>query len=121
MRAAFGGHQRMNLIDDHGLHRAQRLGRLRRQQQVERLGRGDENVRRMAREAGALALRRVAGAHTDLRLVERDPHAPRHVGHAGQRRAQIPLHVHRQRLQRRHVDNAATAPLIPRCFLIPVP
>ena len=121
MRAALGGHQRMNLVHNDRFHRAQRLGRLRRQQQVERLRRGDENVGRMPREAGALALRRVAGAHADLRLAERDAHAPRHVGHAGQRRAQVPLHVHRQRLQRRHINNAAALPFVSSGFLIPVP
>ena len=110
MRAALGGHQRMNFVDDDGLHRAQGLGRLRGQNQIEGFGRGNQNVGGMARKAGALALRRVAGANADLRLVERNTHAARHVGHAGQRRAQIPLHVHGQRLQRRHVNNAATAP-----------
>ena len=74
----------------------------------------------MAREAGAFALRRVAGTHADLRLVERNTHAPRHVGHAGQRRAQIPLHVHGQRLQRRHINDAATAPIFSRRIPAPV-
>ena len=61
----------------------------------------------MARETGPLALRRVTGAHTDKRLVEWNTHAPRHVGHPGKRRAQIALHVHGQRFQRRDVDDAA--------------
>ena len=37
MRAALGGHQRMNFVDDDRVHCAQRFGGLRGQQQVERL------------------------------------------------------------------------------------
>jgi hypothetical protein len=119
MRAALGGNQRVNLVDDDRVHGAQRLGGLRGEQQVERLRRGDENVGRMARKARALPLRRVAGAHADGGLAEGDAHAPRHVGHAGQRRAQIALHVHGQRLQRRNVNNAAA--LARSRFLVPDP
>ena len=108
VRAALGGNQRVNLVDDDGVDGAQRLGGLRGEHQIERLRRGDENLGRMPRKARALALRRVAGAHADLRIVERDAHAARHVGDAGQRRAQIALHVDCQRLQRRNVNDTAT-------------
>ena len=53
--AALGGHQRVDLVDDGGVDRAQNLAGVRRQEEVERLRRGDEDVRRGAREAGALA------------------------------------------------------------------
>ena len=46
------------------------------------------------------------------RIVERHAHAPRHVGDAGQRRAQVALHVHGQRLQRRDIDDRGS-----RCFV----
>ena len=67
--------------------------------QVERLGRRDEDVGRVAAHGGPLALRRVAGAHGD-----------RHVGaDAAQRRAEVALDVVGQRLQRRDVDEARPA------------
>ena len=55
----------MNLVDDDRVHRAQRLARVRRQQQIERLRRRDQNVGRLPLKAGALGLRRVAGADGD--------------------------------------------------------
>ena len=54
MRAALAGNQRVNFVDHHGFDRTQRLARVGGQQQIERLGRGDQNVRRMAQEARAL-------------------------------------------------------------------
>ena len=66
VRAALAGDQRVDLVDDHRVHRRQPLARVRGQQQEQRLGRGDEDVRRLAQEARALAGRRVAGADGDL-------------------------------------------------------
>ena len=37
------------------------------------------------------------------------PHRRRDVGDAGQRRAQVPLDIHRERLERRHVETRGTA------------
>ena len=85
MRAALGGDQGVNLIDDDRIDGAQGVGGLRGEQQVERLRRGDENLGRMAGEARALPLRRVASADADGGLAEFDAHAPGHVGHAGKR------------------------------------
>ncbi len=73
--------------------------------QVERLGRGDQDVGGMATEAGALALRGVAGADADERLVERDTPAARHVGDAGEGRAKVALHVDSEGLEGRDVDD----------------
>ena len=61
--AALGGGQGVDLVDDHGLDVAQRLAGLRREQQVERLRRGDQEVGRVADQRLALVGRRVAGAH----------------------------------------------------------
>ena len=97
----------MNLVDDDRVDGAQRLGGLRGEQQVERLGRGDEDLGGMAGKARALPLRRVAGANADGRLAEGDAHAAGHVGHAGQRRAQVALHVDGESLEGRNVDDAA--------------
>jgi hypothetical protein len=109
----------MNLVDDDGLDGAQCLGRLRGKDQIERLGSDDENLGGMTRKAGPLALRRVTGAHADERLVEWNTHAPRHIGHAGKRRAQVALHVHCQRFQRRNVHDAAALPLLSASLLFP--
>ena len=105
--AALGGNEGVNLVDDDRVDGAQSLGGLRGEQQVERLGRGDENLGGMAGKAGALPLRRVAGANADGRFAEGNAHAAGHVGHAGQGRAQIALHVDGQSLEGRNVDDAA--------------
>ena len=68
----------------------------RREDQVQRLGRRDEDVRRVAPHLHPLALRRVAGAQRDLQIGA-DP---------AQRRAQVALDVVGERLQRRDVDEA---------------
>ena len=62
VRAALGGGQRVDLVDDHGLDVDERLARRRGEHQVERLGRGDQQVGRVADQLPALVGRRVAGA-----------------------------------------------------------
>ena len=69
VRAALGGRERVDLVDDHGLDAAQDLPRLRREHQVERLGRGDEDVGRRPRDVLAFLGGRVAGAHGDGRAA----------------------------------------------------
>ena len=79
--APLGGGQRVDLVDDHRLDAAQRLARLRGEHQVERLGRGDQEVGRVADQPAALVGRGVAGAHADGRLVRRRrPAARRRAG-----------------------------------------
>ena len=64
VRAALVRRERVDLVDDHGARgREHRAAGLRAEQDVERLRRGDEDVRRRAAHALALARRRVAGAH----------------------------------------------------------
>ena len=70
VRAALGRHERVNLVDDDGVDRAERLARVRRQQQIQRLGRRDQDVGRLALKPRALGLRRVAGANRDRRRDE---------------------------------------------------
>ena len=67
VRAALGRDQRVDLIDDHRLDRAQPLPRVRGEQQVQRLRRGDQDVGRIAGEPRALRRRRVAAPHRDRR------------------------------------------------------
>ena len=106
VRAALGAGQRVDLVDDDPLHVAQRLACLRGEDEVERLGRGDEDVRRLLAEGPPLLCRGVAGAHAH-------PHIPRRraepVGgqpDAGQGRAQVAVDVVHERLQRRDVEDA---------------
>ena len=111
VRAALGRHERVDLVDDDRVDRAQRLARVRRQEQVERLRRGDQDVGGLAQEPGALDRRRVAGADGDRRLVIRVAARDRPVRDAGERRPQVSLDVDRQRLQRRDVEHAAAVVL----------
>ena len=64
VRAALVRRERMDLVDDHRARGREHLAaRLAGEQDVQRLGRGDDDVRRAPAHLGALGLRRVAGAH----------------------------------------------------------
>ncbi len=95
MRAALRGRHRVDLVDDHRLDPAEDLASLRADHQIERLGRGDQDVRRLSPHRPALGLRRVAGAqrHRDRRP---DPL---------QRGPQVALDVVGEGLERRDVDD----------------
>ena len=96
VRAALRPGDSVHLVEDHRLDAAQRLARLRGEQQEERLRGGDEDVGRSPQHAAALLGGRVAGAHADGELrVE-----------PGQRAAEIPLDVVVERLERRDVEQA---------------
>jgi hypothetical protein len=110
MGSALGGDEGVNLVDDDGVDGAEGLGGLGSEQQVERLGSGDEDVGGLAAEACALALGGVAGADADERLVERDIHAAGHVGDAGEGRAEVALDVDSEGFEGRDVDDAAAGP-----------
>ncbi len=112
VRAALVRDQRMDLVNDDGLHGSQRFAGARRQHQVKRLRRGDQDVRRVAEEARPLDLRSVTRSDGDLRHDERLVARGRQVRDAGQRCAQVPLHVDGQRLERRNVDDPATPLLL---------
>ena len=71
VRAALGARDRVDLVDDHPPDVAQRLACPGREHEVERLGRGDEDVGRVAAERGAFLGRGVAGADADGRGVQR--------------------------------------------------
>jgi hypothetical protein len=68
VRAALRPGDGVHLVEDQRLDAAEDLPPARRQQQEERLGRGDEDVGRLAQHRGALLLRRVPGAHADAEL-----------------------------------------------------
>ena len=94
MRAALGRGDRVDLVDDAPLGAGEQLLRAAGQHQVQRLGRRDQDVRRLAQHRLALALGRVAGPHRHLQ-VGADP---------AQRHAQVAVDVVGERLQRRDVD-----------------
>ena len=104
--AALGGGEGVDLVDDDGLDAAQRLARLRREHQVERLGRRDEEVGRAADEEAALLGRGVAGADADGRLVHGLAEALGGEADAGERRPQVLVDVDGEGPQRGDVEQA---------------
>ena len=60
MSSALGGNQGVNLVDDDGFDATQGFGCLGGENQIERLGCGDENVGGLTAKAGTLLLRSVA-------------------------------------------------------------
>ena len=96
MRPALRPGDGMNLVEDQRLERSQRFPRAGGEEQEERLGRGDEDVRRIAQHRRPLFRGRVSGADGDA-----EPGAePR------QRSAQVALDVVVERLQRRDIEQA---------------
>ena len=75
VRAALGAGDRVDLVDDDRVDAAQRLARRRREHQEQRLGGGDEDVRRGARSARGARRRgcRRSGPHADLRRGQAEP------------------------------------------------
>ena len=101
----------VDLVDDHGARRCQhRAAGVGAQEDVERLRRRDDDVRRRLAHAVALGGRGVARAHPGadfdvgqaLRLQGR--------ADARERRFQVAVDVVRQRLQRRDVDDLRLVP-----------
>ena len=110
VRAPLVARHRVHLVDDHRLDPAQYLPGLGGEQQEQRLRRGDQDVRRAARELAPFVGRGVPGADRDADVGLGQPEPVRRLPDPGQRRAQVPLDVHRERLQRRDVQHPA-APL----------
>ena len=109
VRAALRLRDGVDLVDDHRLDPGEDLVRPRAHHQVQRLGRRDQDVRRLSQHRLALALRRVARSQPDR---DRRPHTPK-------RRAQVALHVVGERLERRDVDDPN--PLPQRLGVLPLP
>ena len=104
--AALVWRQRVDLVDDDpadaAQHRAGRAG----EQKEERLWRGDEDVGRAPVELAALVGRGVAGPDADRDLGNRQAQALGLQRKPGQRRPQVALDVHGERLERAHVEDA---------------
>ena len=96
----------VDLVDDHGANAGQhRPARDRAEQDVKRLGRRHQDVRRLLQALAPLDRRRVAGAHggadRDVGQAERAQLG----ADAGERRLEVGADVVRERLQRRDVDD----------------
>lgn len=109
VRAAFGRRDGVHLVHDHRLDGRERLARLRREHQEQRLRRGDEDVRRRGHERAPVGRRGVAGAHADADVGWFGAEPPRGLRDADERSAEVALHVDAERLQRRDVEHAGAA------------
>ena len=106
MHAALGVDQRVQFIHDHGLHAAQqRAARLGGKEQIERFGRGDQDVRRVAQQGAAFGARRIPIAHGHADFLGRKPALGHARRDASQRTAQVGLDVVSQRLERGNVEH----------------
>ena len=91
--------QRVDLVDDHGPRRRQHFAAgIGAEQDVERLRCGDDDMRRRAAHALALAGRRVAGAHPGADVDVRQALGTQGLANPGERRFEVALDVVRQRL-----------------------
>ena len=105
--ASLGRHERVDLVHDDALDRAEDLTRTGRQQEVERFGRRDEDVGRVAPEARALGGRGVTCPHRHGRDDERVAARTGGLRDALDRRPEIAIDIHGERLERGHVEHAA--------------
>jgi len=92
--AALFADEGVDLVHDDGAHGAQHVAGARAgEEEVERLGRGDQDVRRLLEHRGAGAGRGVAGAHRHAQRRQRLAQPRRGLADARQRRAQVALDV----------------------------
>ena len=110
VRPPLGRHQGVDLVNDDRLERSQHVARVRGEQQVQRFGRGDQQIRRLALESGPVRGGRVARANRHRRHGHRHARRRGGLGDADERRAQIALDVDGERLERRDVEDAAALP-----------
>ena len=106
VRAAFGRRNRVHLIHDHRLQPAQGVARRRGEHQVQRLRCGDQDVGRPPLQQAPVRGRSVSRTHTDGDFCWLQPEPFRGLGHAHERCAEVPFHVHREGLERRDVEHA---------------
>ena len=107
MRAAARLEHGMDLVDDHHAgaleHRPRALGG---EQEVKRLRRGHQDMRRRAQHRRALALRRIPAADRRSDLDRRIAHRLGESADLAPRLGQVLVDVRRKRLQRRDIDDA---------------
>ena len=106
VRAALVVGNRVDLIDDYSLDRLEYFPALRRREQnVEGLGRCDQNVRRALQHPAPLVHQRVAGAHGGADFRHEKPALARQLQNLAQRRFEIFLNVVPESFQRGNVKN----------------
>jgi len=106
MHAALVVGHGVNFVHNHGLDIAQDgAALLRRQQDVERLGRSDQNVRRTLQHEAAVFHQSVARPHRRADLRHQQPAFSRHLQNFSQRDFEIFLDVVAEGLERRNVEN----------------
>ena len=102
MRAATRFQHGVDLVDDHDARRLQHVARaFGSEQQVERLGGRDQDVRRPAQHARTLVLGRIAAAHGGADAHGRVAHLLRETPDLTARLREVLVYVGRQRFQRR--------------------
>jgi len=100
VRAALVARQGVDLVDDHAVHVPQhRPAALRRDEQVEALGCGHEEGRRVPHHGGARPARGVAGAHGHRDGRHRTAELAGHLGDLRQRPLEVLVDVDGQGLQ----------------------
>ena len=96
----------VDLVDDHGPHRAEHLpAACRCEEEVERLRRRDYDLRPVADHCRPLGRRRVPVTDRDLHIRRFEPKVPRDLGDLGEGLAEILAHVDGERSQRRDVHD----------------
>ena len=107
MRAALVANDGVDFVDDYGANRAQDLARaLRRQHQVERLGCGDQDLRRPLDNRLTLGLGCVPGAQPHADPGQRNAALVGQLADLGQRLLEVATDVVGQRLERRDIEDA---------------
>ena len=106
VRTALVRREGVDLVDDDGADLRERAAPPRaREQDVERLGGGHEDVRRALRHPRPFARARVSCANGDADVHVRLPAARELLADPGERPGEVLLDVIAERLQRRHVDD----------------
>ena len=115
MRATLVVGHSVDFIDDYGLNIAEnRTTLIRGEQNVERLGRSYQNMRRALQHGATLVHQRVAGANRGADLRHEQTALARHCQDFAERHFKIFLDVVAQRLQRRDVENFSAVRKISR-------
>ena len=105
MGAALGRGDRVHLVDDDRVHVAQGVAGPAREHEVQRFGRGDEDVRRIHDQPATVRRGRVARAHAHRHGGCRDPEPTGGLADADERRAEVALHIDAEGLERRDVED----------------
>jgi hypothetical protein len=107
MRAAASADDGMDFIDDHGPHGPQHFAAaVRSEEQIQRLGSRNQDVRRRPKHRRAFAVRRVAGAYGSRDLGRRKACSLGEDLDAPTRQRQVLVDVGAERLQRGDVNDA---------------